>query len=134
MDHSKPLAVSELAAHVGGRVAGDGATMIHRVASLEAASEGDIAYVEDAKFFDAAGASKASCVIVVAGADVQASCRIEVPKPKLAFALIAALLHPAKKPKPEIHPTAVVAGSAAIHSTVYVGPHVLVGEDAAVGA
>src|ERR1700730_6747743 len=134
MDHSKPLAVSELASHVDGRVVGDGATLIHRVASLEAASEGDIAYVEDAKFFDAAGASKASCVIVPAGADVQASCRIEVKKPKLAFALVAALLHPAKKRKPEIHPTAVVADNAAIDSTAYVGPQVVVGEYAVVGA
>ena len=51
MDHSNPLAVSELAAHVGGRVVGDGATLIHRVNSLESAGEGDIAYVEDEKFF-----------------------------------------------------------------------------------
>jgi len=134
MNHSNPIAVSELAAHVGGRVIGDGSTMVYRVASLAAAIVDDIAYVEDEKFFDAAGASKASCVIVPAGADVHASCRIEVEKPKLAFALIAALLHPPKKRKPEIHPTAVIADSATIHSTVYVGPHVVVGEYAAIRA
>src|ERR1700730_15370474 len=119
MDHSKPLAVSELASHVDGRVVGDGATLIHRVASLEVAGEGEIAYVEDAKFFDAAGASKASCVIVPAGADVKAACRIEVATPKLSFAMIAELLHPAKKRTPAIHPTAVVADSAQVDLTVY---------------
>lgn len=128
MPEAKTLTASELAAHVGGRVIGDGAIPVRRVNSLEAAAEGDIAYVEDEKFFEAAGASKASCVIVPAEANVQASCRIEVKQPKLAFALIAALLHPAKKRAPEIHATAVVSERAAVHSTVYVGPHVVVGE------
>ena len=37
--------ISELAAHVGGRMIGDGGVIIHRVASLETAGEGDITYV-----------------------------------------------------------------------------------------
>ena len=76
MNEPKPLSVSELAAHLGARVVGDGAVLIHRVASLEAADDGDIAYVEDEKFFDAASASHASCVIVPEGAAVKAACRI----------------------------------------------------------
>jgi UDP-3-O-[3-hydroxymyristoyl] glucosamine N-acyltransferase len=43
--------VSELAAHVGGRVLGDGGVSIFRVAGLDSAGEGDISYVEDEKFF-----------------------------------------------------------------------------------
>jgi UDP-3-O-[3-hydroxymyristoyl] glucosamine N-acyltransferase len=134
MPKAKTLSASELAAHAGGRIAGDGATLIRRVNSLEFAGEGDIAYVEDEKLFAAAGASGASCVIVPEGADVQASCRIEVKKPKLAFALIAALLHPAKKRAPAIHATAVIADTAAVAGTAYVGPHVVVGEYATIGA
>jgi len=53
--------VSELAAHVGGHAFGDGNAIIHRVARLETADGGEIAYVEDEKFFAAASASKASC-------------------------------------------------------------------------
>ena len=55
--------VSELAAHVGGRVLGDGSTSIVRVASLDSAGDGDIAYVEDEKLFAAATQAKASCLI-----------------------------------------------------------------------
>ena len=128
MNQSHPLTISELTERVNGRMLGDGSKLIYRVSSLEAAGEGDIAYVEDEKFFAAAGASKAACVIVPLGADVQAPCRIEVSKPKLAFVQIAALLHPAKTREPAIHPTAVIADTAAVHSTVYVGPHVVVGE------
>ena len=133
MNHSTPLAVSDLASHVGGRVFGDGATLIRGVNSLEAAVEGEISYVEDEKYMEAANASKASCVIVPAGADVQAACRIEVKKPKLAFALIAALLHPARKREPAIHATAVIADSAKVDASVYLGPHVVVGEYAQIG-
>lgn len=134
MNEENPTPVSELAAHVGGRLIGDGSVSIRSVASLEAAGEGDIAYVEDEKFFDAANASKASCVIVSEGADVKALCRIEVKTPKLAFALIAALLHPPKKRAPSIHPTAVIGDSAEVDESVYVGPHVVIGEYARVGA
>jgi UDP-3-O-[3-hydroxymyristoyl] glucosamine N-acyltransferase len=134
MPDAKTLTASELAAHVDGRVVGDGATLIHRVNGLESAGEGDIAYVEDEKFFAAAGASRASCVIVPEGADVAVACRIEAKKPKLAFALIAALLHPARKRSPAIHATAVIAETAAVDPTVYVGPQVVVGEYAKIGA
>ena len=134
MNKAHPLAVSELAAKVGGHVVGDGSVLIRSVASLDNAGDGDIAYVEDEKFFDAASASHASCVIVPEGAAIKAACRIEAKNPKLAFALIAALLHPPKHRAPSVHSTAANAESAEIHATVYVGPHVVVGEYARIGA
>src|SRR2546425_377241 len=99
--------VSELAAHVGGRVIGDGDIRIHRLASLDSADEGDVAYVEDEKFFEAANNTKASCVIAPA-ADLKPPCRIEVKTPKRAFSLIAEALHPPKQREPEIHHSAVI--------------------------
>src|SRR6266850_5991063 len=95
--------VSELAAHVGGRVLGDGGVSIFRVASLDSALAGDIAYVEEEKLFATAANTKASCVITPLGAEVKVRCRIEVKNPKLAFALMAEVLHPPKKRQPEIH-------------------------------
>ena len=134
MPEAKTLTAAELASHVAGSVIGDGATLIHRVNSLESASAGDVAYVEDEKFFAAAGASKASCVIVPPGAAITASCRIEVKQPKLAFALIAALLHPPKKRAPEIHPTAIIASDAQIGVDVFIGAYVCVGEGSVIGS
>ena len=52
--------VSDLAAHVGGHVIGDGKTVIRSVSSLNSAEAGEIAYVEDEKFFEAAKISQAS--------------------------------------------------------------------------
>jgi UDP-3-O-[3-hydroxymyristoyl] glucosamine N-acyltransferase len=120
--------VDELAASVGGRVIGDGTIVVKRVNALETANEGEIAYVEDEKLFAAAKTSRASCVIVPAGALVDLPCRIEVPKPKLAFALIAEVLHPRKRAQPTLDPTAIIAPTADIALTAFIGPHVCIGE------
>lgn len=125
--------VSELAAHVGGEVLGDGNVIINRVASLEAAGDGEIAYLEDEKYFAVASAGKASCVITPAGSDVKVSCRIEVKKPKLAFALIAEVLHPPKQRAPEIHSSSVIAKDANIGRDAFIGAFVCVGEGSSIG-
>jgi len=130
---AKELSVWDLAAHVGGHVIGDGAILIHGVASLEAAGHGEIAYVEEEKFFDVARKSRASCLITTAGVALDASCRIEVTNPKLAFALLAEVLHHPKRHEPSIHPTAVIAESADVALTAFVGPHVCIGMNTRVG-
>jgi len=126
--------ISELATHVGGHVVGDSSVLIKRVAGLDSAGEGEIAYVEDEKFFEAANESKASCVITPEGANVKAPCRIEVKKPKLAFALIAEILHPPKKREPEIHPSAVIGKDSQIGGNVFIGAFVCIGEHSTVGS
>ena len=103
MTETKPLTVSALAESVGGQVTGDGSLVIRSVASLDSAGENEIAYVEDEKLFTAASESKASCVIIPERADVTVRCAIEVKRPKLAFALIAKLLHPPIRRQPSIH-------------------------------
>jgi UDP-3-O-[3-hydroxymyristoyl] glucosamine N-acyltransferase len=125
--------VAELAALVHGVVSGDGDIAIHRIAALESAAEGDIAYVDDEKFFEAANQSRASCLIVPTGAAIEATCRIEVANPKLAFALIAEILHPPKRREPAVHSTAVIAESADVALTASIGPHVTIGESSSVG-
>src|SRR5882762_8657358 len=125
--------VSELGEHVGGRVFGNGSIAINRVGSLDSAGEGDIAYVEDEKFFAVATKSKASCVITPMDTNLKVPCRIEVKNPKLAFALIAEVLHPPKQRHPEIHQTAVISDLAKIGGDVFIGAFVCVGENSIVG-
>ena len=143
MNEAKPFAVSELAAQVDGRLIGDGSIHIARVADISDAGAGEIAYVEGEKFFETAKASQATCLIVppefVASVELIREHEfgpvlIEVAKPKLAFALIAELLHPQKQREPFVHPSAVIAESADIDLTVFIGPHVSIGEETRVGA
>jgi UDP-3-O-[3-hydroxymyristoyl] glucosamine N-acyltransferase len=141
MSNSKPFPVAELARQVGGRVLGDGTHLIRSIASLEAGGEDEIAYVDDEKFFAAAKASRASCLVVPKNFPSTSESQtgrgkalIEVARPKLAFALIAKLLHPSPHREPFVHPTAVIAASADIAATVFIGPHVTIGEHARIDA
>jgi UDP-3-O-[3-hydroxymyristoyl] glucosamine N-acyltransferase len=128
------MRVEDLAKNVGGRVIGDAETQIYRIADLEEARKGEIAYVDNEKFMPAALETRASCLIVPQGAAEKFSNRtlIEVANPKLAFALIGAVLHEVKR-EPSIHPTAVVAETADVAPTAYIGPHVTIGEYVTVG-
>ena len=128
------MRVQELAEIVNGRVVGDGGTRIERIADLDQAREGEIAYIDNEKMFAAAVESKASCLIVRDGVEFPDRTLIVVANPKLAFALAGAALHPAVRREPTIHPTAVVAETADIALTAYVGPNVCVGEHTHVGA
>lgn len=123
-----------MAGLVGGRVRGDGNVRIERVAALESARKGEIAFVEDARLFESVKASQASCIIIPESAQVDAPCMIEAARPKLAFAIIAGSLHPPKRVAPSRHPTASIAASAEVDESVYVGAHALIGERTRVGA
>lgn len=125
--------IAELAAVVGGQVSSDTDPEIHGVASLESAQAGEIAYVEDGKFFEAALKSRASCVLVPEGASLELPCQIRVKNPKLAFALIAEVLHPRKKGAAEVHASAVIAPTAKLGQDVFVGAFVSIGENSIVG-
>ncbi|HEV2836246.1 MAG TPA: UDP-3-O-(3-hydroxymyristoyl)glucosamine N-acyltransferase [Pyrinomonadaceae bacterium] len=130
------MRVQELAEIVDGRFVGDPETRIERIADLDEAREGDIAYVDNEKFFEAAAKSKAGCLIVPPDATEKIPNRtlIEVANPKLAFSSIGAALHPPVRREPAIHSTAVIADNVDIALTAYIGPHVQIGEGAHVGA
>jgi len=144
MNFSNSFNVSQLATHVGGRVIGDRDVLIRSVAAIETAGEGEIAFVEDEKHFGAALSSRASCLIIprefleclddAVITPPPGPTLIEVSKPKLAFALIAELLHPQQRREPFVHPSAVIAESADIDLTVFIGPHVAIGEGTRIGA
>ena len=126
------MTVEELAEIVKGRLVGDRETRIERIGDLVEANVGEIAYVDNEKFFEAALASKASCLIVPQADKFPGRTLIEVRNPKLAFALIGAVLHPTRR-EPSIHPTAVVAETARVSPTAYIGPNVSIGEHVTVG-
>ena len=130
--------VAELAALVGGRVFGDGGTVVRRVSSIEAAGAGDLVFVEDEKLFEAARACGASCVVVPEGAAHKlegfGGVVVEAARPKLAFALAAEALHPPPQQLPTyVHERAVVAEGALLGEGVYVGAGASVADGARLG-
>jgi UDP-3-O-[3-hydroxymyristoyl] glucosamine N-acyltransferase len=133
-EERSPTTVSDLAAHVGGTVLGDGETIISGIANLSDAGEGQIAFVEDQKHLGSAVSSGASCLIVPEGAQPEGRTAIAVLHPKLAFAKIAAILHPARRRASGIDPQSVIAPSASVDGSAYVGPRCTIGDGTIIGA
>ena len=139
---SKPgVRLAELAAHAGARLDGDGDIRILRVATLENAGPGTIAFLANRRYHPQLATTSAAAVIVApADAGATALAKLVVDNPYAAFAKVAALLHPAARPPPGVHPTAhvdpsaQVAGTASIAEFAVIGPRTTVGERAVVGA
>ncbi len=136
MSESQKLTVEQLSQLVNGNLIGDHSIEIVRIAELEHADEGELAYVDNERFFQAARASKATCLIVPPGTyeEFNAPAIIEVLNPRLAFSIIASSVHPSKQRAPGIDPTATLADSADIALTSYIGPHVSIGEHTTIGS
>jgi UDP-3-O-[3-hydroxymyristoyl] glucosamine N-acyltransferase len=133
--------VAELAALVGARVVYGGDVSVVRVAGVESAEEGAVAFVEERKVLEGTAGCRASCLIVPEGAGEGAreiargvAAFVEAARPKLAFALMARALHPPRARGAGRHPTAVVAASAKVDEGAFVGEHVTIGERTRVGA
>jgi UDP-3-O-[3-hydroxymyristoyl] glucosamine N-acyltransferase len=120
----------EIADLVGGELVGDADVEIRRVASIDSASAGDIAFVER----NVEISTSASCVLVPQdfSFDVQAA-RIKIRDPKLAFARTAAVLNPNKQREPHIHPSAVISETARLGDRLFVGAFVCIGDNSSIG-
>jgi len=140
MDNSgQGKTVAELAELLESVFVGDGQVVIQLVADLESAGPGSVAFVETVKALEEVHTCAASCLI---SPDAEAARQslpdvpafIVTAQPKLAFAKVAAILHPPKKREPFVHQSAVIAQTADIDLTVFIGPHVSIGEGTRVEA
>ena len=127
--------LKEVAECVGGRIAGDPATALSGVASLDSARAGDLVFVEQENHLERALICAASAVLVGSSAERRESAKplLIVENPRLAFARIAALLCPRAKRPAGVHPTAVVHPSATLAAGVSVDAHAVIAENVMVG-
>jgi len=132
--HAEGIPLRELAARCGAELAGNGEVVIDRVAPLDNAGDGAIAFLSDPKYRSHLARTGASAVIV-APADAQGTAlpKLVAANPYAAYAQVAAILHPRRPPLPAIHPTAVIAAGARVAATAAVAAHAVIGERARVG-
>jgi UDP-3-O-[3-hydroxymyristoyl] glucosamine N-acyltransferase len=121
--------VKEIAELTGGDLIGAGDAEIYGVADLEKAVSGEISFLEKAENLRQ---TNASCLIVPENFDGELLFPvIKVKIPKLAFAKIAAELHPVKKQNTR-HETAIISESADVRAD-YIGAFAAIGENTRVG-
>jgi UDP-3-O-[3-hydroxymyristoyl] glucosamine N-acyltransferase len=132
--HAVGISLRELAARCGAELAGDGEVVIDRVATLDAAGAGAIAFLSNPKYRSQLAATRASAVIVApADASGTALPKLVAANPYAAYARAAAILHPRSTPRPSVHPTAVIAASAQVAASAVLDAYVVIGERASIG-
>jgi len=124
--------LDQLIGRLGGELVGHGSVEVARVASLEKAGAGDIAFLANPKLRDQLAACQASALILRPDArDLTDRPRILAADPYLYFARVAQLLNPAPAVAGGIAPTASVAS--ALPASVFVGAGASIGEGVEVG-
>jgi len=131
------MTVGELADRLGCRLEGDGTTSIARVAAVDQAQAGDVAFVDNPRYLPHLGTTKASAVIVGEDIAVPAGARFSVlrsKQPYVDFARAVALFLPASGPAKGIDRLTSIAPDATIGADVSIGAFVTIGAGASVGA
>lgn len=145
--------VKELAQFLNASVIGDGDIAIHGITNIEAPQKDFIAFVQNKKDLPALEKTGLACLIVPK--DVQSSAKTIIPvdHPKIAWAALLRLFHPALpfsrevsteasidpqakvgtkvtiEPFARISAGAIIADGAVIRSFVFVGENVHIGQD-----
>lgn len=125
------LRLDEIVARFGGEIVGAGDTVISRIATLERAGAGDLAFLANPKYRDQLTTTHAAAVIMAGPAVDGLAAAILTPQPYLYYARVAQLINASPVAKPGIHPSAVIEGAVAATSSI--GANVWVGRGARVG-
>jgi UDP-3-O-[3-hydroxymyristoyl] glucosamine N-acyltransferase len=109
------------------------------VAALDEATQGQLSYVENAKYAAQLPHCQAGALILPLDETVQAQATdlgiawLATPNPRLLFAEAIAVFYQPFRPQPGIHPTAVIDPSVRLGQDVAIGPHVVIYGNAHLG-
>ncbi|AVZ79265.1 UDP-3-O-(3-hydroxymyristoyl)glucosamine N-acyltransferase [Zoogloeaceae bacteirum Par-f-2] len=131
--------LDELVARFGGELLGDPAVAVRRVATLEQADEGDLAFLANPRYNGRLRDCKASAVILAPDSRALTDLpRIVTAEPYVYFARVAQFFSPPDRPAPGVHETAVVdtavPDSVSIGAGTTVGAGVRLGHNVVIGA
>jgi UDP-3-O-[3-hydroxymyristoyl] glucosamine N-acyltransferase len=104
------------------------------VATLSRANTGALSFLANSRYRKQLESTQATAVLL--RAEDVSHCPVAAlidPNPYLAYARIAALMHPQASLAPGIHPSAVVAGGARIAASASIGPLAVIEDEAQIG-
>jgi len=129
------LRLAELALLTGATLEGDGDVVVTRVATLEHAGPGTIAFLANPRYRSQLATTRAAAVIVRPD-DAAATTlpRLVAANPYAVYAKTAAALHPRPRPAAGLHATAIVAAGAEVAASASIGPGAVVEAGATIGA
>jgi UDP-3-O-[3-hydroxymyristoyl] glucosamine N-acyltransferase len=128
------FSLGELAVRFGLTLRGEPSLTVRSVATLSQANSGALSFLANSRYRRLLESTRATAVIL--SAEDAAHCPVAAlidSNPYLAYARIAALLHPDMPAEPGIHPSAVVACGARVASSASIGPLAVIEEGAQIG-
>jgi UDP-3-O-[3-hydroxymyristoyl] glucosamine N-acyltransferase len=140
-----PFTVAEIAKRIGAQFgdAAEGERVLRDVAPLETATEHDLSFLDNRRYLDQLGQTRAGAVIVdakFAPAAPKGATSLVTPQPYRAYALAAQAFYPEPPPQPGIAPTAVIDPSArlgegcAVEHYAVIGARAVIGKQCLIGA
>lgn len=134
---SKAIALGELAKIAEGKLdGGDPKQIIHGVADIEHAADGQVTYAVSERYTQSLKKTRASAVVVPLDLKIQVGKPlIKTSNPYYAFAKILEIFSP-EEPEVEhrVHPSAVIHPTVQLGKGVLIGPHVTIEAHCSVGA
>jgi UDP-3-O-[3-hydroxymyristoyl] glucosamine N-acyltransferase len=128
-----PFRLGELAARVGGRVAGDPERTLHGLRALPSAGPEHLSFFTDPTLRRQAEASAAGAILTGPAARGLRHDLLIVDDPGLALIELLRLFHPEPAPAPGVHPTAIVGAGARVAPTASIAAYVVLGEGCEIG-
>ena len=128
------FSLGELAVRFGLTLRGEPSLTVRSVATLSHANTGALSFLANSRYRKQLESTRATAVLL--SADDESLCPVAAlidPNPYLAYARIAALMHPQASSAPGIHPSAVVAKGARIAASASIGPLAVIEDEAQIG-
>ena len=130
----RSISLGALAERLGCELAGDPGVQIAGVSTLEKAGPGEVTFLANLKYAPKVKQTRAAAVFATERLTGIAAATLISENPYYDFARTLALFYQPPKPKPGIHPTAVIAPSSIIGPQASIGAYAVIGENVTIGA
>jgi len=130
----RSISLGALAEQLGCELAGDPSVQIAGVSTLEKAGPGEVTFLANLKYAPKVKQTRAAAVFATERLAGIAAATLISKNPYYDFARTIALFYQAPKPKPGIHPTAVVSASSRIGPGASIAAYAVIGENVTIGA
>jgi UDP-3-O-[3-hydroxymyristoyl] glucosamine N-acyltransferase len=129
----RATALGQLAVQLGCELAGDPSIEVTGVATLDEATPSEITFLANLKYAPKVKQTRAAAILATERISGVSAATLISENPYYDFARALALFHPPSRPVAQIHPTAIIAASAAIGTGASIGAYAVIGENVRIG-